>query len=184
MAGVGLIMGLVLHVANVLHDFMLSLSGDVVAGVDHFQIPPERIFLDLFADKVLDAVGYLFHEFSSGGDAIGIKDSLIFQLIGCRGGRRRLAPVLGGGSFGHILGRSKAPGSLLVELGSGGHAVDGHEHGYFGFDDLSNDAIEVVHDAEHHVLFGQDVGDIQMIRVRTAVDDSVHVEVEVVEFWQ
>lgn len=41
-----------------------------------------------------------------------------------------------------------------------------------------------MHDAQHHVFFGERFGNVNVRWVCAAVDDAVHVEVEVVEFGE
>ena len=41
-----------------------------------------------------------------------------------------------------------------------------------------------MHYPQDHVAFGEDVGDVEVTGVGAAVDDAVHVEVEVVEFGE
>ena len=41
-----------------------------------------------------------------------------------------------------------------------------------------------MHDSEHHVTFGDHVGDIQVTGMRATVNDSVHIQIEVVKLGQ
>jgi hypothetical protein len=88
------------------------------------------------------------------------------------------------GGLRHVLGRSEPTGSLLVQLGAGCHAVDGHVHGNPWLDDLGDDPVEVVHDSQHHVPFRYDIGNVHVTGMRTSVDDPVHVEIQVIKLRQ
>ncbi len=41
-----------------------------------------------------------------------------------------------------------------------------------------------MHDAKHHITFGKDIGYIEMAGVGAAVDDPVHVQIQVVKLWK
>lgn len=41
-----------------------------------------------------------------------------------------------------------------------------------------------MHDAKHHITFGEDIGYIEMVGMGAAVDDPIHVQVEVVKLWK
>jgi hypothetical protein len=41
-----------------------------------------------------------------------------------------------------------------------------------------------MHNAQYHVSFGEDVTDVQVRGVGAAVNDAVHVEVEMIEFGE
>ena len=41
-----------------------------------------------------------------------------------------------------------------------------------------------VHDSQHHISFRQSIGNIPVTGMRAAVNDAVHVQVEMVEFRQ
>ena len=188
--GIGLVIGLVSHISNVLHDFMFSFTWDIVAGVDYFEVFPEGVFLDLFTDEEFDAVGYFLHEFCSWCDAVAVKDSFIIELFGFRVvvtvvvTALMILFIILAGSLCHILGTSKSSRTLLIELGPWCNSVNGHEYRNFGFNNLCNDSVEVVHDSKHHIFFREDVRDVHVIGMRTSVNDTIHIEVEVIEFGQ
>lgn len=41
-----------------------------------------------------------------------------------------------------------------------------------------------MHNSEHHVSFADDIGNVQVAGMCTAVNDTVHIQVEVIEFRQ
>ena len=81
------------------------------------------------------------------------------------------------------LGGAKSPGSLLVHFGSRSAAVDGEVEPFHGPDEV-NKPVNVPANAEDHVLHGQSLCHLVVLRVGAVVDDAIHVEVEVVELWQ
>ena len=176
-AGVGLISGLVAHLTDVLHDLVLAFTGDLLTREDHLQVPPEGILLDFFADKVLDGGGNAPHELCPRRDAVRVE-----------GAPRRGATVAVGrldgfalGGLGQLHGAAEAPRSLLVKFGARSDAIDGHVHRHLGLDNLRDDPIDVMHNAEHHIPLAEDVGDVEVVRVGTSVDDTIHVQIKVIK---
>jgi hypothetical protein len=41
-----------------------------------------------------------------------------------------------------------------------------------------------MHNAQHHISFSQDIRDIHMTGMRASMDDSIHIQVQVVKLWQ
>ena len=164
-AGVGRVQRRGPQLAQVLHDLVFSLAWDVVSTKDDGQLVP--LLFELLADVILDDERHLFKELGPGGDAIAVKDVRP---------RRKLLVL-------RILGRAEAAAALLVELGPGRYPVNGHVNTLLGLDD-GDDAVEVVHDPQHHVLFAQDFRDVEVARVRATVNDPVQVQVQVVHLGQ
>jgi hypothetical protein len=73
------------------------------------------------------------------------------------------------------------PTPLLVHLGARGDAVDREEEQLLGFDD-GKQVRDVVEDGEEDVVFRDAERGVIVVRVRTVVDDAVHVQVEGIEF--
>lgn len=142
-----------------------TFPGDVVARKDHGEVVP--VLLELLPDEVLDDLAHLLEELGPGRDAVAVKD----------GGPLGQLLVL------HVLRGPEPPGSLLVELGAGGDPVDRHVQADLGLDD-PDDAVQIMHDPEHHVLLGQDVAHVHGGRMRTPVDDPVEIQVQVVHLGE
>jgi hypothetical protein len=49
-------------------------------------------------------------------------------------------------------------------------------------DPITHEDIRTVHDSEHHIALGQTIRNIHVRRMRAAVNDAVHIEIEMVEF--
>mmetsp|Transcript_43470 Transcript_43470/g.80905 ORF Transcript_43470/g.80905 Transcript_43470/m.80905 type:complete len:244 (+) Transcript_43470:1116-1847(+) len=179
MPRVWLISRLIPHVPDVLHDFVLALPRNLMPRKNDFEPAPVRVFLDLLPDEVFDGGRDARHELCAGSDAVGVE----------RAGVRRSAPTVVSRRDNHfVFGRlrevfraAEPTGSLLIQLCAGCNAIDGHEHRHLGFNYLRDDAIEIVHDPEHHILLAEDIGHIHVGGMRTSVNDTVHVQVQVVE---
>ena len=88
------------------------------------------------------------------------------------------------GDFVHVLGTPKPTRTLLIELGTRCHSINGHVDTDFGFDNLRNDAIQVMHNSQHHVSFRKCIGNIHVIGMCASVNNAIHVEIEVIKFRQ
>ena len=86
--------------------------------------------------------------------------------------------------FSHVFCGSETSTALLVKLGTGCHSVNGHVDTDLGLDDLCDDAINVMHDPHHHISLGKFFGYIQVGRMRTSVNDTIHIQIQMVEFRQ
>ena len=76
-----------------------------------------------------------------------------------------------------VLGGAEAPRALLVHLGSGRHTVDSEVDHLSGLDNF-DDFVSVEKNVFEDLLLALGLGPV--LRVRTRVDNAVHVEVEVV----
>jgi hypothetical protein len=41
-----------------------------------------------------------------------------------------------------------------------------------------------MHDSQHHISLAQNIGDIHMIRMSTSMNNSIHIEIEMVKLGQ
>ena len=171
---VGLVVRRLLAPANVLHDLVLSLPGDVVARQDNRWNLPKRIFRHLVSHEELEVLGESFHEGRPGRDAVRVE-------------RRHLTGPFRVAGFFQCLFRSmirrlscrlEPPSTLLVHLCTGRDAVDGHKHELLGLDDVEQ-LVEVHEDLFDHLFFRQ--FDVWVVPVRAIMDDAIHIEVEVVD---
>lgn len=76
----------------------------------------------------------------------------------------------------------KSSSSLLVHLCPRRHAVHRHEEDLARLDDPEEN-LQVMEDIGKDFLLGNAEVDILVVRVGTLVDDPVHVQIEIVKFW-
>lgn len=136
-----------------------------MSGKDNGQVLLMPIFFEFLANKVLNNCTHLLQKLGSRSDAVAVKDSR-------PSGQRFLLQVFGG---------SKAPRSLLIELGTRCHSIDCHVNADLWFNN-TNDPIQVMHNSQHHILLAQNLGHVQVRRMRASVNDAIEVEIEVIYF--
>mmetsp|Transcript_30854 Transcript_30854/g.55902 ORF Transcript_30854/g.55902 Transcript_30854/m.55902 type:complete len:240 (-) Transcript_30854:205-924(-) len=175
-----LIPGLIPHIPNMLHNLMLSLARQFRAGENDAQIPPQGILLDLFTNEIADAIGDTEQELRAGGDAVGVECPRVgIDGIGVGAVEGYDAFVFCG--LGQIFGGSESTGTLLVKFCTWCNSIDGHVDGNFWLDDLCNNAIEVMHNPKNHITFSEDIGHIEMIGVGASMDNSIHIQVQMIK---
>ena len=115
---VGVPTGFAARPSDVLHDLVLALAANLVAGEDHGGSLPERV-LGLFLEDVeAEVLGEARHERGAGGDAVGVEGLAGGLGLALRGSlRARLLRLERG---------SETTRTLLVHLRAGRDAVDGH----------------------------------------------------------
>lgn len=76
----------------------------------------------------------------------------------------------------------KSASSLLVHLCPWRHAVHSHEENLARLDD-PEEHLQVVEDVSEDLFLGDAEVDVLIVGVGTLVNDPIHVQVEIVEFW-
>ena len=164
------------RLADVLHDLVLALARHVVPAEHNLQVAPQGVLLDLLADEPTQVLAHELHELRPGRDAVGVEDVVFVH---------DLPPLTRlGHAFHAVLRRTETTRTLLVQLRTRGHAVDGHEEQLLGLGDLRDHAVNVAEDGQHHLAQGQAAGRAVVVGVRARVDDAVHVQVQVVDLRQ
>mmetsp|Transcript_18632 Transcript_18632/g.46739 ORF Transcript_18632/g.46739 Transcript_18632/m.46739 type:complete len:222 (-) Transcript_18632:118-783(-) len=158
---------------NEIHDLVLALAGDVGSGKDDRAARlPGGVRGDLVVDPVLEADAEIGHECGARGDAVGVEGLDVFRDV--VSSRDRLCH----GALG-VLRAAKAARPLLVHLRARRDAVDREVHHFLG----AHDPVEPLGVLEHALEHRLDVHDHHFVVVRMSalVDDTIHVEVKMVE---
>jgi hypothetical protein len=158
---------LCLGLTDVLHDFVLSLSGDFVTRQYDFHALPVYVLGDLFVDEVLELLRELRHKCSARRDAVAVERFLGRHFYAFADG---LLP-----SLFSIESGSETSRTLLVHLGARSDTIDGHEKELLGLD-LAKQMLDVVEDGDEHLVFGLARRDAIGIVVGAVVDNSVHIK--------
>jgi hypothetical protein len=196
MPGVRIIIRLRLVQPDEFLNLVLSLSGNVVSAEDDLDAPPVRVFRDLLIDKVFE----MFRETSHEGRACGSdgrvsdrdrrrqrsstrltwRDTVRIESLFL--GQDLSIPLGLFLSLLVLLGSPEPPAPLLVHLGPGCTSIDGHEEDLSRLD-LGEQVVDVGIDGEDHLFLGDTKVHVALggRRVRTVVNDPVHVEIEIVE---
>ena len=80
------------------------------------------------------------------------------------------------------MGGTKATGTLLVDLGTGRNTVNSHIKEFLG-SNLAKEMLDVGKDVEEDLLFGDAGMHIIGIAMRAGMNQTVHVQVEIVKLW-
>mmetsp|Transcript_64923 Transcript_64923/g.193524 ORF Transcript_64923/g.193524 Transcript_64923/m.193524 type:complete len:284 (+) Transcript_64923:2265-3116(+) len=168
--------------ADVVHDLVLTLAGNVRVVEDDtgLELLPERVVGQAVVDVVADGLGHLVQEVGAGRDDVGVEELACAAIGQSTALRLPVLPELLLLAL-HLLALLRGPEPsrpLLVHLGAGGDAVDGHVEQLLGPDD-ADEAVQVEENVLVHVLLIFWCRAI--FRVAAWVDDAVHVEVQVVE---
>mmetsp|Transcript_11071 Transcript_11071/g.31053 ORF Transcript_11071/g.31053 Transcript_11071/m.31053 type:complete len:228 (+) Transcript_11071:592-1275(+) len=164
-----------LIVADVRHDLVLPLPRLVVSREDDRNLPPPVVVLNLAGHKILNLLRQPHHKLRPRCDGVRVKlvlrDFLPLQS--------RLL-----GEFLVLQCGPEAPRPLLVHFGARSHAVYRHVQQPLGPDEVEYN-VEVRKDILHHDLEAQRTPVLHAVfaRVDAAVDDAVHVQVEVIKHW-
>mmetsp|Transcript_34898 Transcript_34898/g.87809 ORF Transcript_34898/g.87809 Transcript_34898/m.87809 type:complete len:212 (-) Transcript_34898:23-658(-) len=164
-----------LALADELHDLVLTFAGHLLAREDDLAASPCRIGGELVAHKVLDVFGETCHERSARCDAVAVERILRYRytfgacLLEC---------------FVAFACRSKTTRTLLVHLGTRCDTIDSHKEDLARFH-KAEDLFQVTKNVLDHFAFTQEFGSALgvVIWMRTAMDDAVHVQIEMIELW-
>ena len=156
MAAVRVVPRLCLGLTDVLHDLVLSLSGDLVTRQHDFHALPVYVLGDLLVDEVLELLRELRHESSTWRNAVAVERFLGRHLYAFADS---LLP-----SLFSIESGSETSRTLLVHLGA-----------LFGLN-FAKQMLDVVEDGDEHLIFGLARRDAVGIVVGAVMDDAVHVK--------
>lgn len=85
--------------------------------------------------------------------------------------------------IGRLFGRSKSAATLLIHFGAGRHTIHGHEKQFLRLNQ-SEQRVNVAENVTEYLLLGDAKVYIGVIGMRAHMDDSIHVQVHVIELWQ
>lgn len=86
---VGIVVWLSALLADVVHDFVFALSGNVGVGQDDLDVAPSRIVVQSVVNVVLQTATEALHEWSAWCDAVGV-EVFAFGLFRWENGSLRL----------------------------------------------------------------------------------------------
>mmetsp|Transcript_9636 Transcript_9636/g.30537 ORF Transcript_9636/g.30537 Transcript_9636/m.30537 type:complete len:226 (-) Transcript_9636:49-726(-) len=167
--------GFLLTMTDPLDDLVLAFARHLVSGQDNFDATPQVVLRNLFADEKVKVLGQLTHKLCTWRNLVRVKDFFLGQRDTlCK---RSLTSLAG------LVSRTKTARPLLVHLRAGSNAVNRQVKDALGTYKVK-ETIDVVENVYKNLLIVHDVEECIVVRVRTAVNDAIHVQVKIVNFWQ
>ena len=176
---VGVVARLRAEAADVVHNLVLALAGDVGIGEHNGEVAPRRVLVELLENEPLNGLPHTLHKGRGGGDNIVVPPLLELGLGEIVLGDNRRGALLGDQIALTALGRgAESAASLLVHLTPRGHAINA-QHKALLWADNHHEAIDQVEHALEHLLLALGLWEGGCV-VTARMDEAVHVNVEVI----
>ena len=173
MSHIWVVIRLAFRLSNILHDLVLTFTGNFVTGKDDFASLPVNVFTDFLRNEILQLLRKPSHKFSTRRDTIRIERIFLWQLLPFSD--RFLSRLL------CVQGSSESPRPLLVHLRTRGHAINCHEEQLLRLY-LAEEVLDIVEDLDEHLILANMLGDAGIIVIVGAVvDDAIHIKIEAVK---